>query len=495
MRSKMYFIKSPQKIAEKHLFFPREFPRDLDMSTKIRYELESKTNQKGESLIHLILSYGFKEYNPKTRKDKYQSLKISTQQSIRKEDWNGDAPKKKYIASKGKTLQTRIANLAQECEHQLDLYINEHNETPHPRILKRLIEEKIGRVVKTSADIRIVDHIDSIIESNSMLPLTANGKLEGKTVGKYKTVKDILLAYEAYNNLVITNANLNKEMYFDIWHFANEQYKSKTGKKNGYLINTVSKNSGTLISALRKGKFNQSNLALNLDDPQLNIKEVKSRDAEVFLSERDLDKVLNANTLRSKEFINARNYLIICSFTSLRFEDMEALNELQIESFDENGVMFKGFFTKIRKGRKETEDLEVCIPVLNPVADILSENGGRFPSFPANQTMNRQLKKFAEHIGLNKKEKVENWYYGMTEAVIDYKPIYSMLKCHLGRGTFVSNLLNLRIEESDFDYITHPERKLKTTSKYYDKRGSIQKAARLVKVLRSASRASLYHLD
>jgi hypothetical protein len=34
----MCFIKSPQKIAEKHLFFPREFPRDFDMSMKIRYE-------------------------------------------------------------------------------------------------------------------------------------------------------------------------------------------------------------------------------------------------------------------------------------------------------------------------------------------------------------------------------------------------------------------------------------------------------------------------
>ncbi len=71
--SKNHHLKKTQNNAQIYLFNPRGFPRDFDMSAKIRYELESKTNLKGESLIHLIMSYGFKEYDPKTKKDRYQS--------------------------------------------------------------------------------------------------------------------------------------------------------------------------------------------------------------------------------------------------------------------------------------------------------------------------------------------------------------------------------------------------------------------------------------
>lgn len=113
------------------------------MNTKIRYELESKTNRKGESLIYLIMSYGFKEFDPKSKKQKYLPLKISTQRSIRKEDWDGFAPTKKYIASKGNTTKLILNNIAIECESQLDFYVIEHKRRPHPNELKKIIENKI----------------------------------------------------------------------------------------------------------------------------------------------------------------------------------------------------------------------------------------------------------------------------------------------------------------------------------------------------------------
>ena len=457
------------------------------MSTKIRYELESKANQKGESLIHLIMSYGFKEYDPKTRKDKYQSLKISTQQSIRKEDWNGDAPTKKYTASKGKTLQNRIENLARICEHQLDLYINEHGELPNPKVLKGLIEVKIGRSEKASTDIRIIDHIESVIAANEKLPLGTTGRLDKKTTDKYKTIKDFVLAYEEAKKINLTISNLTKDVFFDIWDFANRKHIASGKNIHGYLVNTVSKNAGTLVTLLRKGDWSREKTALNLNDKNLSIKELKARDSEVFLTEEDLDRILNADTLSSKQFINARNYLTICSFTSLRYEDMDALLDVRIETYSQKDVEFEYFTTKIRKGKKDTEPIEVCIPVLGPVKQILLENNGRFPTFPENPTINRQIKLFGKHVGLNRLEKIENWYYGKNEVIIENEPLWSLLKCHLGRGTFVSNLIKAGLDESSFEFITHPERKLTTNQKYYDKRKSLEKAASLVLKLRGCN--------
>ncbi len=482
---KIYFFKSPQKNAEKHLFFPREFPRDLDMSTKIRYELESKTNQKGESLIHLIMSYGFKEYDPKAKKDKYQSLKISTQQSIRKEDWNGDAPTRKYTASKGKTLQTRLAKLAQECEHQLDLYFNEHNEVPHPKVLKGLIEEKLNRKQKVDSDIRIIDHIDSIIEANSKLPLTANGRIGDKQVDKYRTVRNMLLAYEEGRKVQLTVSKFTEEQYYDLWNFTNDAFKASSKNEHGYLASTMAKNATTLRSLLKKGDFDKSKIGLNLNDKKLLLKEVEARDSEVYLSEKHLKKIIEADTLRSKEFENARNYLILCSFTSLRYGDMAELHDITTENFEANGIEFEGFITKVRKGAKATEKVEVCIPVFKPVADLLKANNGRFPKFPTNQKMNEQIKKFAKHLGLDEPREIENWYYNQGEPVIEKVPLYSLMKCHLGRGTFISNLMNLGLEESDFDFITHPDKKTTMIKRHYDKRTLVEKAAKLVNKLSS----------
>jgi hypothetical protein len=73
--------------------------------------------------------------------------------------------------------------------------------------------------------------------------------------------------------------------------------------------------------------------------------------------------------------------------------------------------------------------------------------------------MNEQIKKFAKHLGLDEPREIENWYYNQSQPVIEKVPLYSLMKCHLGRGTFISNLMNLGLEESDFDFITHPERK------------------------------------
>jgi hypothetical protein len=461
------------------------------MSTKIRYELESKTNQKGESLIHLILSYGFKEYDPKTRKDKYQSLKISTQQSIRKVDWNGDAPTRKYTASKGKTLQTRLAKLAQECEHQLDLYINEHNEVPHPKILKGLIEEKLNRKQKVDSDIRIIDHIDAIIEANAKLPLTAKGWIGDKQVDKYRTVRNMLQSYEDGRKVRLTVSKFTEEQYYDLWNFTNDAFKASSKNEHGYLASTMAKNATTLRSLLKKGDFDKSKIGLNLSDKKLLLKEVEARDSEVYLSEQHLQKIIEADTLRSKKFENARNYLILCSFTSLRYSDMAELHDITTEKFNANGVEFEGFITKVRKGVKATEKVEVCIPVFQPVADLLKANQGRFPKFPSNQKMNDAIKKFAEHLGLDEPREIENWYYNYGEPVIEKVCLYSLMKCHLGRGTFITNLMNLGLDESDFDFITHPERKNTTARKYYDKRGIVEKAAQLCSKCLTSSK-SLY---
>jgi predicted RNase H-like HicB family nuclease len=464
------------------------------MKLTFRYELESKANKKGESLIYLIMSYGFKEFDPKSKKQKYQSLKISTQWSIRKEDWDGFAPTKKYTASKGNTLKNALNRLMAECENHLHKYYDQHHERPHPNELKAIIEEKTGRTETKSDDIRIVDHIDAIIQANSKLPTTAKERIGKKQIQKYKTVSNMIQAFEESHNMTMTLSNLTAEMYFNLWNFTNENFKKRSDNEYGYLASTMAKNATTLRSLLKKGEIASGLLGLNPSSKRLLLKDVEARDAEVYLSEQHLKTIIDADTLKSKEFENAKNYLIICSFTSLRYSDMAKLHEVKTEQFEVNGVEFEGFITQIRKGSKVTEKVEVCVPALKPVADILKMNAGRFPTFPTNQKMNEQIKKFAKHIGLDEPRVIEHWYYDRDEPVVESIPLHSLMKCHIGRGTFISNLINLGFDESDFDHITHPERKNSTIKKHYDKRVSTEKAARLVQTLKELRTESLYKL-
>jgi hypothetical protein len=304
----------------------------------------------------------------------------------------------------------------------------------------------------------------------------------------------MLQAYEDGRKVRLTVSKFTEEQYYDLWNFTNEAYKASSKNEHGYLASTMAKNAKTLRSLLKKGDFDKSKIGLNLSDKKLLLKEVKARDSEVYLSEQHLQKIIEADTLRSKKFENARNYLILCSFTSLRYSDMAELHDITTEKFKSNGIEFEGFITKVRKGAKATEKVEVCIPVFKPVADSLKANNGRFPKFPSNQKMNDAIKKFAEYLGLDEPREIENWYYNYGEPVIEKVPLYSLMKCHLGRGTFISNLMNLGLEESDFDFITHPERKLSTSMKYYDKRASVEKASRLCSRIYERKQASLYQM-
>ncbi len=60
-------------------------------------------------------------------------------------------------------------------------------------------------------------------------------------------------------------------------------------------------------------------------------------------------RVISTNTAKSQEFINARNYIILSSLTSLRYDDMYHLHSVKVEKNTIGKHSFDGFDTKLRK--------------------------------------------------------------------------------------------------------------------------------------------------
>jgi len=124
----------------------------------------------------------------------------------------------------------------------------------------------------------------------------------------------------------------------------------------------------------------------------------------------------------------------------------------------------------------------------------LKANGGKFPKFPVNQVMNKQLKKFAKHIGLDDMFEIEEYYFKKDKPVIKEEPLHKKITCHIGRDSFVTNLSRLGVSQSVIEYVSHPERSKTTLQKYYDKSSAIDKAAILLDELERVRKSDIYCL-
>lgn len=116
------------------------------------------------------------------------------------------------------------------------------------------------------------------------------------------------------------------------------------------------------------------------------------------------------------------------------------------------------------------------------VFGIFYPNGGKFPSFPSNQKMNQQLKDFAQFAGLDAEFKVNEQRVG-TALSSTRKQLHEVITCHVGRGSFITNLRNLDIPMDTIEPLTHPKKAKGVVNRVYDKSTQKDAAIKLVRHL------------
>jgi hypothetical protein len=463
-------------------------------SSKYFYNLESKANKDGSRLVFFNLSYGYSVNNPLTGERTYKPMKISTKIRVKKEEWDFTRNELdgKYANNAGKTKKHILDRIVNFSRMALDGYYDNHSTIPEPSELKRLIQVRLGWTKKQTQSVSLESAIDSIIADDKKLSATAKGKVGAGQIAKYLTIKGQLLEFEKVLGRELTLLNFDKDLFFKFLDYTNEKRKENPKYPNGYLVNAIGKNANTLTALLRKAKKKGLDVALDLDDERLRINEVAAVDADAFLTEEVLQQIINTDPISSKEFINAKNYLIICSLTSLRYEDMEHLHEIDIENFNGKKHQFQGFISELRKTSTIGRKVEVCLPLMKPVKAIIIENNGKFPRFPVNQVMNKQLKKFAKYAGLDKEYRLRKWYYKLDEPVIETVPLFELVKCHIGRSSFVSNLSKMNVSHAAIENITHPTTPKGILETVYNKSSLVDRAELFIDSLRGAHPSVIY---
>lgn len=447
--------------------------------------LESKKTKSGERLIYLNLTYGYKESG-----GKYIPMRISTKWRIKPDQWDkkNKRPFESYKRSKGKDLEDAIERIRKISFDLLSIYRNQHKVDPHPKILKELVQIELGRKKAKEEHNILTEYIQSQIDKRTQLP--PSNKLHWKegSAKQYKTLIKHIQDYQTERKIILTIETLSEEQYWDFFQTISDLRFKEVGK--GQKVNTISKTCSKLRSILNLAIDSGIIVGFNFNKKGMKIGEVDAKH-DTYLNEAQLTRIIREDTCHSAEFTHAKNYLIISSLTGLRLDDMKHLHKVKVETMMSQGVEFSGFYTIVRKSESNGVNMVVAIPILKPVADILIENNGQFPPFPAPSNVRGDIRKFLKHLKFNNDVLVTHRYYGY-EDIDELLPQHQVFIPHDCRRTFITNLKQLGIHNETIEPITHPKVKNSSIIDKYDKSNLMDKAFSLLKSIYGVD-SLIYH--
>lgn len=432
---------------------------------KYFFNLESKPNKSGKHLIYFNLSYGYKTYNPVTDKYNYKNLRISTEYSIGKKYWilikKTESPdgepiykaNQEYVKRFGKDLNVTLEKIKTLSIDQLNFFRNEHHTNPEPIELKRIVLEKLGRQDKISTDVLITQFIDKVIADRKKLPPTSKKYWSQKTIKQYENLKAHLENYETGSEKKITLANLDETQYWNIFDSINERYKQIEGSPIKH--NTIAKICKHLRAIFKIAEDQNLKIGFKWNKTDYKINEVTTEN-NTGLDQEQLLTIYNTDCKHSKEFTNARNYILFSSLTALRIGEMVELHNCQVDTYVVDKIKFKGFKTKIRKAQDNSTELFVIIPLAQPLLEIIKLNGNKFPKFPSKPVLGRQIKKFLKFLKFNDIVQFKERYYTEQGYRLENHEQHTVFSPHSCRYTFITNMSKLGIPESIVKNITHP---------------------------------------
>jgi hypothetical protein len=458
------------------------------------FNLEATKNKDGKRLIYFNLSYGYKEFNPSSNSFKYIPLRISTQWSIIEEFWL-DKPiyraNNNYVRKFGKDINNELDKIQKTAYDQLSIYRNAFEINPTPTELKKLVLEKLDRIEKVTNDKVITDYIIKSVSERTTINITSARRWSLTTGKQYTNLKNHIIKYQNKKGLLLTFGKLTGEIFMDFFKVINEIHKEETGEN--YAHNTIVKENKHFRALLNEATKEDIEIGFKFTKREYLIKERKIKN-EIFLTEENLNIIINADVSHSKELTHAKNYIIISSFTSLRIGDMIYLHELEPEYLIHESKRFFCFTTRIRKSQENKDELMTTIPILKPVKDILSQNDNHFPKFPAKNSIRKCIKKLLVHLRFDKIINEKKHFYLVDKTVEENLKLHELFSPHDCRSTFITNLKNLGLHDADIEPITHPKHKYTSIVQVYDKNALISKAVNLINLLDS-KKSDLYKYE
>jgi integrase len=154
----------------------------------------------------------------------------------------------------------------------------------------------------------------------------------------------------------------------------------------------------------------------------------------IALSLRELRLLRDVDLTHSPKLARVRDHFLLQTFTGLRYSDLQLLGP---SNFDEmNGFILVSTVKN---------DVRPVIPIIPPLADVLSRFPSRIFEFNSDVKANKYLKELGMVAGLTSPVLVSSQRNGVTYT--ESFPKYTQLTTHVARRTFTTISLELGLSE------------------------------------------------
>ena len=262
--------------------------------------------------------------------------------------------------------------------------------------------------------------IDFYIQQRSFGDITEGTKpLAYNTVKKYNTLKNILKSY---------NPNLQATELNDVWRVEFTGWLSKK---------LYSENSQTKlikdIKMLCKYAYKDHNISKQVLSWKI-INNPKNVSEYIAFSPIQLEKLRTA-IMPSERLDNARDLLLIASFSSVRVSELFTMKKDQVFNIGEDY-----YIDVVEKKNLNKTGGKKIIYLLPQVIAILNKRNGEFPRKISEQKYNEYIKEVCEVAGFT--EIIEWGKIEVTKSgkrkVICKQPFFKFISSHSARATYIS---------------------------------------------------------
>lgn len=359
------------------------------------------------------VSFGFKTTNALSGKVTYRPLFYNSEIKVREEEWD-----KSQNLPKSRSDISELLRLEDVIKHTYDhLVLKKIKVTPER--LKKELDTVLGRSHDNGVDIIILsEYIETIFEVDE--------RRSKNTRAQYKNLKNHLVKFEEKKKMQFTNENFDRKLYVEFMDYI----KGLLNTANS--VWKIQKNLKAVLNDIRRNY-----VELSVFDPMKELsKSEKTKlvtDDSIYFSFEQIEKIIEYEP-KTDKYKNVKLILLTLLFTGCRYGDVFKINKQLSLSIEGGEIDCARFITDKGKG------VEVIVPILAPLRAAIEDNNG-----PARQISQVKFNEYVKDLAKSAKFKEEiTLAYTNSEGEKEFKtrPIYELVTSHIGRRSFITNLIN-----------------------------------------------------
>lgn len=305
-------------------------------------------------------------------------------------------------------------------------YRNKHVEGITPS--KESILEHLNEFLEEGNQNQVLNGFYDVFEL--FLKVRTNEVAE-RTIQKYKTLKSLLIAFEAKENYTISFDSINLSFFDNFKAYMYSKKNSKVPGKKGVIDPTLNKYISVLKTFMTWSR--DRNYHSKTDYEKFSVP-IKKKNEIITLSNQDISKIKEVKLENGSELDQIRDIFLFGFHTLQRWSDIENLSQDQVRYDEKKGITYWEFTSL-----KSNDD--IVIPLLgfsSHALDILSKYDFKLPKF-TQQKFNELLKQLGKKANLNRNEKKKR-KQANREIIIE-KKLYQHMSSHIMRRSGITYLL------------------------------------------------------